>query len=178
VSLRNAYPSSLAAAVVTVAVLVLSGSPAAAAADPGTGNLTRRAQVAYESSVPSAWRAAAPLRVSAITGGYTSLSYTDGRTSVSRYHATRAWSNLRSVMAHEWGHHLAFRYGTQAYLGAPPAGFPQRTSATQETFADCVSWALIGTQYRYGNVPPCNRTAMTWTKRWLATGPGSHRPTR
>jgi hypothetical protein len=148
-----------------------------AAYRPTTANLVRRSSLAYSSAVPVRWRSAVPIKRLTIIGGYSSLSYSSGLTKVAAYHANGDYTRLRSVMAHEWGHQLSWKYGTRAYNGAPPAGFPQRTRATQETWADCVSWALIGRQYPYGNVPKCSRAAMVWTKRWLAAGPNGHRRT-
>ena len=64
-----------------------------------------------------------PARVE-ITEGRTSWAATDGTIRMSRYHVGGSWRHLRAVVAHEWGHGAAIRYGTQETLGAPPEGFP------------------------------------------------------
>ena len=146
--------------------------------DPGVRNLHHRLDVAYISALPAAWRSAVPIASLGLTDGVSSLSWPSGVTVVARIHATGRFTRLQSVLAREWAHHLAFAYGTRAYSGARPAGFPQRTRAGQETWADCVSWAAVGRQYRYDNVPPCSAGALRWTRQWLASGPGGHRRTR
>ena len=51
-------------------------------------------------------------------------------------------------MAHEFGHHVAFGYGTQAELGAAPAGWPVSGNPPVERWADCVSQGFTGVSAR------------------------------
>ena len=48
------------------------------------------------------------------------------------------------MLAHEFGHLIAFRYGSQAYVGAPPEGWPAPTHRPEEAWADCVQRAFTG----------------------------------
>ena len=85
-------------------------------------------------------------------------------------HATGDWARLGAVMAHEFGHHVSFRYGTQAELGAAPEGWPPSGSTQVETWADCVSNTFTG----YGLNGTCAGASQTWTNDWLAPGPDAH----
>jgi len=134
--------------------------------DPGTSDLVARSQAALDGVVPSVWRQALPVQLSIIEGP-TSLSWTDGRLEVGTVHATGDWTRLEAVMAHEFGHHVAFGYGSQAELGAAPEGWPPSGASPVETWADCVSSSYIPYY-------PCGGSSLTWTSDWLAAGPAAH----
>ena len=141
--------------------------------DPGTGDLLARAQAAFDGAVPTSWRQALPVQMSIIDGS-TSLSWTDGRLEVGTVHATGEWARLGAVMAHEFGHHVSFRYGSQAELGAAPSGWPVSGEIPVERWADCVSNTF--TAYGYGShgQETCGGSSQTWTNDWLAPGPDAH----
>ena len=137
--------------------------------DPGTGDLLARSQAAFEGIVPGVWRDALPVQLSIINGG-TSLSWTDGRLEVGSVHASGDWARLEAVMGHEFGHHVSFRYGSQAELGAAPAGWPPSSGVPAEAWADCVSSSYIPYY-------PCDGSSHAWTSDWMAAGPAAHPPT-
>ena len=155
---------------VVEAAPVLSGS---GTGDPGTGDLTARAVAALTQAVPGNWRGAVPVTVSIISGS-TSLSYTDGRLEVGSAHASGDWVKLETIMAHEFGHHIAYRYGTQAELGAAPAGWPTSGNPAVERWADCVSQAFTGYPVGSHGQSPCDGPSQTWTTDWLGVGPAAH----
>ena len=103
--------------------------------------------------------------------GLTSLSWpAPAKVQVGLGHATGPWPKLRFVMAHEWGHHMAFRYGTHNYLGAPPAGWPGPQNA--ELFANCVAEARVpGYWQNVHGVGRCPAAALAWVRTWLAAPP-------
>jgi hypothetical protein len=77
-------------------------------------------------------------------------------------------------MAHEFGHHIAFYYGSQVVYGAAPTGFPQGVTSV-ETWADCVATALTGVDKQGTNVKKhCSASGLRWTKAWLKKGPAAH----
>lgn len=137
--------------------------------DPGDRDRRARAQAAFEVAVPGAWRDAVPARIRVVLG-HTSWSTTDGDIKVGRRQLD-TWRHALYVLAHEWGHQAAFRYGTGAYLGAPPAGFPGRAGSNDaELWSECVAQALVG--YRWDNpYPQCPDASFTWTADYLAAGP-------
>jgi hypothetical protein len=73
--------------------------------------------------------------------GDTSWATTSGTIRVGQWHVDQGGSILCWTLAHEDGHLWAFRYGSQAYLGAPPEGF---ASGDVETWADCYALVLTG----------------------------------
>jgi hypothetical protein len=137
--------------------------------DPEPDDLLQRSQDAISSAVPPPWLADVAPRLE-IIGGVTSWSSTDGSIRVARYHAAGPYPRLRSVLAHEWGHQAAFRYGTREYLGAPPAGWPYSGPRPAETWADCVAQTL--TDVNPGRRPgECSEDALQFIRDWLARGP-------
>ena len=141
--------------------------------DPGTADLTTRASAALNQGVSGAWRGAVPVKVSVISGS-SSWSYTDGRLEVGSAHASGDWSRLEAIMAHEFGHHVAFGYGTQAELGAAPAGWPKSGNPAVERWADCVSQSFTGYLLGSHGQTPCEGASQSWATDWLVTGPNAH----
>ena len=140
--------------------------------DPGTGDLLARSEAALDATIPTPWRQAVVVQLSIISGP-TSWSWPDGRIEVGSVHASGNWSKLEAVMDHEFGHQIAFRYGSQAENGAAPAGWPVSGSIPVETWADCVSETYTGYGLATGG-GPCAGESLAWTVDWLAAGPAAH----
>ena len=130
-----------------------------------------RVQRSYDSSVPAAWRAAISARLEVI-GGSTSWALPDGRIQIAQSHADARAGHLAVVITHEFGHLIAFRYGSGAYNGAAPAGWPEATSNPAEHWADCVQQVFTGTVSPAHGLPPCAGEQLSWAHQFLAAGPG------
>ncbi|HET7489789.1 MAG TPA: hypothetical protein VFJ85_17815 [Acidimicrobiales bacterium] len=163
-----------AAAVVALVVGAgLAAQPASAATRRARArvNLEARARSILQSRVPADWLAAVPVRI-ALVPGNTSLAQRGLLLMGTRSLAGR---NALFLTVHEWGHEVAYLYGTQASAGAPPAGFPYAGPRPEETFADCVANALTGARLATdGTYAFCSAGLAAWVAGWLATGPASH----
>jgi hypothetical protein len=118
--------------------------------------------------VPAAWLAKVPVRITVI-GGRTSWSSFDGLIEIDQWHLSIE-ARAINTLVHEWGHHAAWRFGTDAYNGAPPAGFPYSGA---ERWADCVAEALTGTYYPTPGLGHCPSDGMAFVRSWIAAGPGT-----
>jgi len=149
---------------------VTTASPASAATAS-----TARANSALKAAVPAAWRKAIPdARATRLISGKSTVSAYRGGIRVSRFHAAQSKRLLRHTMAHEFGHHIAFYYGSQVVYGAAPTGFPQGVTSV-ETWADCVATAFTGVVQHGTNVTKhCSQKGLRWTKAWLKKGPAAH----
>jgi hypothetical protein len=143
--------------------------------DPG-GSGVARAQAALDGAVPAVWRSVLAPRIEEI-GGTTSWANTDGSLRFGSFHLGGPWQHLRTVMAHELGHLVAFRYGSQAFLGAAPAGFPYTGSHPEEMWADCVARTFTGNIDPSHGLTPCDGDALGFARAFLAGGPEAHRRT-
>jgi hypothetical protein len=132
-----------------------------------------RVQAAFESSVPAGWRAAIAVRFELIEGN-TSWAAHDGTISIGTGHANGTESLLRATVAHEFGHLIAFRYGSQAFNGAAPEGWPAYSSRPEEAWADCVSRAFSGVNDPSHGLPACQGDSLSWTAGWVGGGPDAH----
>lgn len=121
--------------------------------------------------IPAAWLAVLPVRVEVIAG-QTSWSSWDGLIQIGDWHLFQTAARAKNTLAHEWGHQVAWHYGTDAYNGAPPAGFPYDGRSAEEQFADCVAEVLTGTSYPSGGLGACPGDARSFTEQYLAAGPG------
>ena len=157
-----------------IATLTVTTVGVASPASAATAS-TSRANSALKSVVPSAWRNAIPdARATRLISGRSSTSAYRQGIWVGRYHAAQSTPKLRHTMAHEFGHHIAFYYGSQVTYGAAPKGFPQGTRSI-ETWADCVATALTGISKHGSNLnKPCSKAGLRWTKTWLKKGPAAH----
>jgi hypothetical protein len=157
-----------------LAALTVSTVGVAAPASAATAS-TSRANSALKSAVPSAWRNAIPnARATRLISGKSSTSAYRKGIWVGRYHAAGSKRLLRHTMAHEFGHHIAFYYGSQVVYGAAPRGFPQGVTSV-ETWADCVAAALTGVDKHGTNIKKhCSKKGLRWTKAWLKKGPAAH----
>ncbi len=142
---------------------------------PLAPTLTREQRVAaaYRGSVPAAWRAAIPVRL-VIVAGHTSWADPRGEIQVAMGHADGDVEHLRAVLAHEFGHMVAFWYGAQVPNGAAPDGWPAYGSHPEEAWADCVSQVATGVLAPTAGQPPCGGSALSWTREWMAAGPSAH----
>jgi hypothetical protein len=121
--------------------------------------------------VPARWLAVLPVSVHVI-GGKTSWSNFNGLIEIGDWHLYHAVDRAKNTLAHEWGHQVAWHYGTDAYEGAPPAGFPYSGPSPEEQWADCVAQALTGTVYPSSGLGACPSAALAFTQAFLADGPG------
>lgn len=122
----------------------------------------------FASTVPAAWRAAIPVEIVTI-GGTTSWAEPSGVIKVSTYHQSHA---VATTLAHEFGHLIAFRFGSQAFNGAAPVGWPSYSGRPEEAWADCVAHAFTGLAEPSHGLPACPAASLSWTRAWLAAGPG------
>jgi hypothetical protein len=121
--------------------------------------------------IPARWLAVLPVTI-AVIPGTTSWSSWDGLIQIGDWHLFHAVDRAKNTLAHEWAHQVAWHYGTDAYNGAPPAGFPYAGPSPQEQFADCVAQALTGTVYPSAGLGACPADALTFTQQFLGAGPG------
>ena len=157
-----------------IAALTVTTISVASPASAATAS-TSRANSALQSVVPRAWLNAIPsARATRLISGKSSTSAYRQGIWVSRFHAAKSMPLLRNTMAHEFGHHIAFFYGSQVIYGAAPRGFPQGVTSV-ETWADCVAAAFSGLDKHGTNVRKhCSKKGLRWTKAWLKKGPAAH----
>lgn len=129
-----------------------------------------RARRVFGSAVPEVWRADIEVRFEIIDGS-TSWAYGDGRILVAQSHVDASEEYLADVLAHEFGHLIAFEYGTKAYTGAAPEGWPEPEHSPAEAWADCVQEAFTGRANPSHGLPPCGGAQLDWAASWLAGGP-------
>lgn len=143
--------------------------PAPAPAPPDGSELTgiARGRAALLSVVPAGWPT--EFAMWEIPGSTSYADSGDNAIKLSTYHLNSSWAKLRWAVAHEWGHHMAFRYGTQSQLGAAPEGWPGRPDQV-ETWASCVAAALVGFQETKAPYY-CPPAELAWTAVWLAQPP-------
>lgn len=120
--------------------------------------------------MPAAWRSAIPVRLELI-GGNTSWADPAGSIQVSEAHANGSLGNLKATLAHEFGHLIAFRFGSQEYNGAAPSGWPAYSDRPEEAWADCVSQAFTGIVAPSHGLPACAGDSLDWTISWLSSRP-------
>ncbi|MDP1821427.1 MAG: hypothetical protein Q8K58_16230 [Acidimicrobiales bacterium] len=138
--------------------------PAASPGDPQS-----YAQALLHEMVPARWLAVVPARISVI-GGSTSWSHDDGTMDMALGHLADP-DLARFTIAHEWAHLAAWKFGTNAYSGAPPAGFPYDGAMPEEMWADCIGIALSGVHQRSHGLPRCPGGALSFAGAWITAGP-------
>lgn len=122
----------------------------------------------FQAVVPAAWRARLPVTVEVIPGSV-SWGYPD-RIQIAQNHLGSA--ELADVtLAHEFGHVIAFAFGTREFAGAAPAGWPSATANPAEHWADCVQQVWAGVARPSHGLPPCGGAQLEWTRRYLAVVP-------
>ena len=143
--------------------------PSPAEAAPATAE--ERVAAALVEAVPAAWRDDLAVTVVLIEGS-TSWATPSGEIQIGRVHAEGRWSHLVSVLGHEFGHIIAWAYGSHAYNGAAPEGWPDpQHGPSAEAWADCVSEVFTGIVDPSYGMPPCPAHTRDWTAAWLGAGP-------
>ncbi len=122
---------------------------------------------AYNTGVPGAWRARINVRFEIIEGS-TSWAHSNGVIAIGSNHANGNFNHLVDVVAHEFGHQVAYRFGSQAYPGAAPEGWPAPPQRPEEAWADCVQTAFTGRINPSHGLPPCAGEQRSWAANWLA----------
>lgn len=131
---------------------------------------------AFDAAVPPLWRDAVPVELRVVDGPGT-FAYRSGRIEVGSELVAGPWQLLVDRVAHEFGHLIAFEFGSQSHLGAAPQGWPAFGGRPEESWGDCVSAVFTGSGPLPG-LPACEGAALDWTRTWLADGPASHPRTR
>src|SRR3546814_13324592 len=109
---------------------------------------------AFASALPAAWRSAIPVRLDVIPG-YMSSASSSGTIQVSQGHINAGPAIVRAVLAHEFGHLLAFRYGSQAITGAAPPASPYSSPRPEQARAARVRPAFTGLVSPSPRLPDC-----------------------
>jgi hypothetical protein len=145
-------------------------TPVAAAAPVAPVDGPAYAMGLVQQVVPATWLAKVPVHIQ-IIAGKTSWSSWGGLIEIDEWHLFKSSvAHAQNTLAHEWGHQVAWLYGTDVYNGAPPAGFP---ASGAEQWADCVAEALTGTSYPSSGLGRCPAAALSFTSSFLAAGPGT-----
>jgi hypothetical protein len=150
--------------------------PVEAPAEAPPSDPMERVETVYREVVPAEWRAAIAVRFELIDGN-TSYASPDGTVQISSVHANGRDALLRATIAHEFGHLVAFSFGSQAFNGAAPEGWPSYSDMPEEAWADCVSRALTGLDDPSHGLPSCEGDSLSWTADWMAAGPSAHHRT-
>lgn len=132
----------------------------------------QRVERAYATGIPAAWRNAIDIRLEIIEGN-TSWAEGGGRIMISRSHAESKFDHLVDVVAHEFGHQVAFKYGTGAYAGAAPKGWPEPANNPAEAWADCVQSSFTGRANPSHGLAPCGGEQLSWARNWLQNVPSA-----
>lgn len=143
----------------------------APASQPATAESDEaRLQRAFAAGTPAVWRNDIPVRLEVIEG-QTSWAHSSGVISIARSHVAGDFNHLTDVIAHEFGHLIAFEYGSGAYVGAGPEGWPAPPERPEEAWADCVQRAFTGRVSPSHGLGPCGGEQLSWAQNWLAAGP-------
>jgi hypothetical protein len=161
-------PAAPAPAPPTTAAPEPSPAPAPAPSAAATADY---AMALVREVIPARWLAVLPVQVNVIAGK-TSWSSWGGLIEIGDWHLTSSVQRAKSVLAHEWGHQVAWHYGTDVYNGAPPAGFPYAGPIPEEMWADCVAQALTGWSNPSHGLGGCPGGALSFASSYLAAGPG------
>jgi hypothetical protein len=145
-------------------------APAPAAAPTAPSATSDYAMSLLRQVVPSSWLNVVPVHFE-IIAGKTSWSSFGGLIEVGDWQLTSSVGRARFTLAHEWGHQLAWGYGTDEFNGAAPAGFPYNGRIPEEQWADCVAQALTGTSYPSGGLGACPGDALAFARQFLNAGP-------
>ncbi|WP_436794145.1 hypothetical protein [Actinospongicola halichondriae] len=130
--------------------------------DPGPAAGLERARAAIEAYVPARHRDRVDYVLEWIPGN-TSWAWPNRLVQIGAGQADDSWDHIAFVAVHEIGHLVAYEYGTNAYLGAPPTGFPGAGNAA-EVWADCYAFALTGFEWDMH----CNADQKAWTRNWIS----------
>jgi hypothetical protein len=131
------------------------------------GDEENRVFALYHEAVPDHWEARITPEMYGIEGS-TSYAYSPRTIYLAEYHLNSSDRYLQVIIAHEYGHLIAFKYGTGEYLGAPPEGWPPRTDRPEEHWADCVQQVFLGFAEPTRGLPPCEGEQLSWASEYLA----------
>lgn len=138
---------------------------------PPTMTAEQRVSAAFHEAVPARWQQILPVWLRIIDGATSYAQYPDV-IEVAQRHVDGTWTHLVSVLSHEFGHLIAFSYGTGAFDGAPPEGWPDPGYAyPAESWADCVAQAFTGIVDPSYGMPACPDGSLEWTRSWLDSVP-------
>lgn len=157
---------------ITAPPTTASPAPPTTGPQAPTGGLLQQLVAPYQTSVPPVWRDAITVSFEIIPGN-ASYAWPSGRIQVSLTHLLGGLPQLRTTLAHEFGHLIAYRYGSQAHAGAPPSGWPYSGAQPNEAWADCVAQVFTGIADASHGLPLCPAATLSWTATWLAAGPGA-----
>lgn len=149
---------------------VALGSTATPPAEPA--DLLAIARQALDSVVPAGWFTSAELQWYLLDGSSSLSTNRPPLIEVGRDHFENP-AKLRFILAHEWGHHVAFRYGDNSVLpGEPPIGFDAGGNEPAEMWAGCVAEVLVPDYWiSTHGLPHCAPEAKQFTANFLAAGP-------
>ena len=165
-------PAPPVAAPPATAPPVTAPPQAPATPPPPPESPAQRVHRAYAAGVPAPWHAILPARLEVIPGS-TSWARGDDTILIAQSHAAASFEHLVDVVAHEYGHLIAFRYGSGAYPGAAPTGWPSTSDRPEEAWADCVQTAFTGRENPSHGLQPCRGESLSWARSWLHQFPAS-----
>lgn len=169
---KPAAPRATTTSVPPVAAPIVTPPPASVTNDPAPAASSEYALSLVQQIVPAAWLAAVPVHIDVIPGK-TSWSSFGGLIEVGDWQLTSSVGRAKFTLAHEWGHQLAWRFGTDVYNGAAPAGFPYVGPSPEEQWADCVAQAFLGLSYPSGGLGACPGDSLSFARTFLNAGPGT-----
>lgn len=147
-------------------------SPSQPPPTPGIGPVPEGATIeeVYALVVPEVWRASIAVEFEVIPG-VTSYAVAKRTIQIAAPVARRGGPALAVVIAHEFGHILAYHHGSDTVAGSAPPGWPAATRNPVEHWADCVSVAFTGIDDPSHGLPSCGGPQLEWARQWLAAGP-------
>lgn len=151
----------------TTTTTTTTAPPRSTTTAPPQSPRMRKIYEVYHSFVPQHWQNRITPRFRVVEGG-TSRAYENMQIDISEYHADSSREYLAVIITHEYGHLIAFRYGSGEYYGAAPKGWPPRTNRPEEHWADCVQAAFMGYSDPVRGLPPCEGEQLSWAKNYLS----------
>lgn len=137
---------------------------------PPPESRAQRVGRAHVTGVPAAWRDTIAVRFE-IIGGRTSWAYHGGLIEIGSGHVDGDFDHLVDVVVHEFGHQIAFRFGSGEYAGAGPEGWPAPADRPEEAWADCVQRVFTRRANPSHGLAPCGGEQLRWAADWLVAPP-------
>jgi hypothetical protein len=121
--------------------------------------------------VPANWAGVVPAELSVIDGSTSLAVEAPAEIRIGRNHFV-SFDKLRFVLAHEWAHHVAFRFGDAAAgFGYGPVGFDAAGEHPAEKWANCVAEALTGSFVGTHGLSRCTPGQLAFVSDFLDAGP-------